>query len=99
MDAFLKFLQDTPQMLATFVQIVVAFREKQAEAVVLPPASGAGPDVFTPGQPHPLTTVDLSPEQLQAIYGGYAEAIVKEKAIEFIKGFVSGLVMASGGAA
>jgi len=48
------------------------------------------------GDPVVLTSKELSQDELDAVIGKYADGIVKEKAVEFIKGFVTGVMLAAG---
>lgn len=50
------------------------------------------PKEFAPKEKTELKTQGLTNDELNAVYQGYATAIVKEKAIEFIKGFITGVM-------
>ena len=91
--AFLDFLNRSPEMLANFVRIVDEFYKLQRQA---PQSSGPadGPQTFKAGQTHELTTKGISAADLDAMAKGYGEAIVKEKAIQYVKGFVAGVMLA-----
>lgn len=90
---FQQWLLATPQALAKFLDVIKIWYESQGK---LPPTSaGPGPVEFTPGGTPPMTTVGISEQDLDALYHGYAQAIVKEKAIEYIKGFVTGVMFAA----
>ncbi len=93
---FQQWLLATPQALDKFIEMIKLWYANQGK---LPPETpGSGPKEFSPGEEQPITTIAISDADLDAIYHGYATAIVKEKLIEFIKGFISGVMFAGGGA-
>lgn len=92
--AFLEFLGKTPEFLAQFARIIDEFYKIQNTAPA-PVKTADGPKTFHAGETHALTTVGVSNEDLDALAKGYGEAIVKEKAIQFVKGFVSGVMLAA----
>ncbi len=96
---FVKFLMDTPQALAKLLDIAIEWYKLQQNPSFPQPTSGGGPQHFEIGGTNPLQTAGLTDAYLEAIAKGYAEATVKEKAIEFLKGFLSGVMFAAGGAA
>jgi len=92
-SGFLDFLKSTPAALAKMIAIAQAWYELQQQI----PSSGMhedGPDVFVPGQETTLTSIGISAEDLEALEKGYAVAIVKEKAITYVKGFITGISLA-----
>lgn len=99
---FLAFLEANPALLSQFIAVLTAFFEQQNAEPVLPPAPVPAPGPkqwnFSPaGQPAqvPLTTEFITHEQIDALQKGYAEAAVKERAIEFVKGFLMALLLAA----
>ena len=96
-DKFWEWLGQTEEALKKFVDIVNEFLKLQGEDVVLPPAapSDGPPKRREIGQPVQLTTEPLTDEQLKALSDGFADAIVKDKALEFVKGFIAGLMVAA----
>lgn len=92
---FLDFLENAPEAFKKFLEIIEEWRKLQ----LTPPASvepAEGPREWSFGEQHPLTTEGISLADIEAIEKGYAEATVKEKAIEYIKGFVTGVMLAAG---
>ena len=90
---FSEFLLNSKTALANFLSVVKEWEKLQNT----PPASSGpsdGPKEWHAGEDHPLTTAGISDADIDAIEKGYAEATKKEKAIEFIKGFVTGVMMA-----
>lgn len=87
--AFLEWLEKTPQALAKFAQIVKLWYEQSNEAPPRQPLE-EGPQEFKAGETHELRTVGISDAELDAIYKGYGEAVAKEKALEFVRCFISG---------
>lgn len=84
-------LRSVPELLAWVVRLVELL---QARGASVPPASGAGPDVYKLGQSAPLVTVPIGEDQIEALSKGMAEAAVIEKAVEYVKGFVAGAMIA-----
>lgn len=93
-QAFTDFLAKTPERLAQFVSIINEFYKLQNTAPA-PVRTEPGPKTFHAGETHELTTVGISNDDLDALSKGYGEAVVKEKAIQFVKGFVSGVMLAA----
>jgi len=92
---FQDFLENTPTALKQFLDIISEFRKIQLQ----PPqhvADATGPKKWKFNEDHPLLTEGISLEDIEAIEKGYAEATVKEKAIEYVKGFISGVMLAAG---
>ncbi len=89
---FAEWLEQTPEALAKFAQIVRIWYDQSNTP---PPrqASTGGPQEFHAGETHELRTVGISDAELDAIYKGMGEAIVKEKAMEYVKGFVAGVML------
>jgi hypothetical protein len=58
-----------------------------------PRQPGSEPQEFHIGDTHNLTTVGISDAELDAMYNGYGEAISKEKALAFVKGFIAGIMV------
>jgi hypothetical protein len=89
MDEFIKFLQSSPEMLKQFLKIIDAWWNLQSKM----PSSGggSGPQSWVAGQTPTLTTVGLTQDEIDSFVKGAAEAHVKEKAITYIKGFLTGV--------
>lgn len=92
-EEFLKFLENTPEMLAKFVSIVNEWYKLQKE-IPQPGDPADGPHDWVAGDTHDLTTVGITHDDLDAIAKGQAEAIVKEKAIAYIRGFMTAITLA-----
>ncbi len=88
---FLVWLEKTPQVLAKIADIANEWYKIQGELTSI--GDPEGPQEFTPHEKQSLRTKGISPSDLDAIHQGYAEAIVKEKAMEYIKGFVAGVML------
>lgn len=91
-QAFLDLLRSTPQLLADFVKAIGRAYDHY-QSVPAPGPAPAGPNVWKAGETHPLTTVGLSREELDALAEGKAEGAVVEKGLAAIKAFVSGVLM------
>jgi len=89
---FLDFLGKTPDALVKFLDIINEFYKIQGEPPIIK-NNAEGPKEWKAGETPELSTVGLSHDDLDALAKGYAEAIKKEKAIEFIKGFITGIMM------
>lgn len=95
-EEFLKFLGESPELLAQFVEVFQEFLKRQGQ---LPPSVPQdGPHEWKFDEDHPLTTEGISSEDLAAIAKGVAQANVKEKAIAYVKGFITGIMLVGGGA-
>ena len=93
---FLAFLEANPVLLSQFISVFTAFLEQQNALPVMPPANPpGGPKQWGFGQPVQIQTQFITHEQIDALQKGYAEATVKEKAIEFVKGFLMALLLAA----
>ena len=88
---FAKWLEQTPEALAKFAQIAKIWYDQSNTTP--PRQTSDGPQEFHAGGTHELRTVGISDAELDAIYKGMGEAIVKEKAMEYIKGFVAGVML------
>lgn len=92
-DAFWEWLKSTPAALAQMVKVA---REYAAFKMPAPSGSnGTAPGQWAAHQPVVLTTVPLSENELDALSRGMAEAVVVEKAIEWLKGVVTGIALAA----
>ena len=88
---FIKFLEQFPEAFGKFVSIAEEWYKLQGE---IPETNDAdGPEKFVIGGKVELKTKGISNEELDAITKGYAEAVVKEKAIQYVKGFVAGVML------
>lgn len=94
-QAFLDWLKKTPAALAKLVQIIKEFYELQGETyspAPSPPVPG-GPVYIRPDQPPQLNTVPITSEDLDLMMQDRADAQVKEKALEWVKGFLVGFAL------
>ncbi len=89
---FLKFLENTPQALAKFLSITKEWYRLQGETPS-PVYLEEGSREWVAGEEHDLTTIGISYDDIDAIEKGYAEAVVKEAAIAYVKGFVAGVMV------
>lgn len=94
---FLDWLAQFPDKLADMVRIIEAFLAQQGK-VTLPADGAEGPRKWTIGGTVPGDFEGITAEQLDALSKGMADAVVIERALAFIKGFIVGLVWAGGGA-
>lgn len=93
-EEFFTWIQGNQAAFKKMLEVIRLWYENQGK---LPPTTpSAGPKEFSPGEQQPLTTVGISEKDLDALYHGYAQAIVKEKAIEWIKGFITGVTLLAG---
>jgi len=91
-QTFFDELQKNTKLLAALFQAAIEWYKSQ-QTVNLPPSSESGPREWHAGEEVKLTTVPLSDTQIDALYKGYAEAVVIEKAIEYVKGFIAGIML------
>lgn len=91
MYKFLEWLADQPEQLAQFASIIQEWLELQDEAPDVTTTEG-GPRKFVIGGTVGVEIEGLSHSDLDAIKKNYAEAVVKEKAVEFVKGFITGVM-------
>ena len=96
-QAFLNWLAETPQALARFIQLIKEFYAIQGE-VVTPPSGTvpSGPTYIRPDKPPTLLTIPITPEELDLMANDRADALVKEKALIFVKAFLQGVVVGVG---
>lgn len=93
---FMDFLNSNPEALLKFVEIMKVFIKLQFTAP--PPVKlGDGPHEWKFEEEHRLTTVPISLEDIEALEKGYAEATKKEKIMEYVKGFITGVMFKGGG--
>jgi len=93
-EAFLKFLNDVPEALAKFVDIVNEFRKIQGETNI-PVSTGMsdGPLKQRPGDTVNVDVIPITDAQLQALRAGMADAQVKETMIACVKAFITGAMI------
>lgn len=91
---FLKFLENTPSALVKMVDIASEWYKIQQELPQERPDTD-GPVEFHAGEIHALRTTGIAVEELDEIAKGYATAIVKEKAMQYVKGFIAGVMFVS----
>jgi hypothetical protein len=95
-DQFSQWLLANPTLLQSFIAIIKQWYESQGQ---LPPETPPnGPGEFVPGGEQVITTVGISDTDLDALYKGYGIAVQKERVIAYIKGFITGIMLVSGGA-
>jgi len=87
--AFLDFLSLTPDSFSNFLKIVSEWYKLQGKVPNMP--SNDKPHEWKIGEEPVLTTVALSDEQITAFVDKYSDAVVKEKAIAFVRGFFMAL--------
>lgn len=92
-DSFLKWLEQTPQALAKFVDVAKEWYSAQGTLPPSVPDEGFE-EIHIGDTPH-LKTKGISNEDLDALYKGYAEATVKQEALAYVKGFIAGVMIAS----
>jgi len=94
---FDQFLASSKTALAHLVDVAVEFAKAQTAAPVITEGGTVDPPMRHAGDPVVLTSKVLSQEEIDSVISGYAEGIVKEKAIEYVKGFLTGVTVAGGG--
>lgn len=92
--AFLEWIEQTPQALGKFIEIIKIWYEQSNKGPLQQPSED-GPKEFHADETHELRTVGISDAELDAMYKGFGEAIVKEKALEYVKGFVASVIFAA----
>lgn len=90
-DEFMKWLSEQPAKLAQLMEIFQEWLEMQGEAPPVGKSESGGPRKFIVGGTVGVEIEGLSHADLDEIKKGYAEAVKKEKALEFIKGFIIGM--------
>jgi len=94
-EQFLEWLSGTPEMLARFLEVAKAWAENQGKVPEIP-QSDTGPREFEIGGEVGIEFEGITNDDIDAIKKAYAEAIVKEKAFEYIRGFVAGIMLVAG---
>lgn len=92
-STFWDWLKSDPLNLAEFLKVCQNFIDAHGGPTAIPPSTGGPPAPRQPGDEVVLTTMPVTQEQLNAISNGVAEEIVKDKALEWAKGLVTGLTM------
>lgn len=91
---FLDILSNTPSLLAKMIDVANEWYKIQGELPATHPDPD-GPTEFHAGDTHALRTTGIDSAEIDAIMQGYATAIVKEKAVQYVRGFISGVMFAS----
>lgn len=91
-EDFLKWLMGSPEMLARLVQVAKAWFENQDSSPDVP-QSDKGPRDFKVGGRVGIEFDGITNEDIDALKKAYAEAVVKEKAFEYAKGFLAGIML------
>jgi len=96
-EEFLAWLQGAGEYLKQFLTILNEFRKAQSEGIIdVPATTERGPKEYdwdekpTINLPNPITNAEID-----AYCEAMAEAQKKEEAIEFIKGFITGVLVAA----
>ena len=92
---FLAWLEASQERIAAFIGFMQKWYEHNNLPTPISDAPPDGPHEWHAGETVTLNTKPLSWADIDAMNRGMAEAVVKEKAIEFIKGFVSGVMLAA----
>ncbi len=91
---FLKYLADTvPHLFAEILAVAKEYAKKQQQGTEIPESTGGGPAQFKVGGEVELTTVPITVEQMDAIAKNMAEGFIKEKALQWLKGFITGVTI------
>lgn len=91
---FTDWISGVPEMLAKFLEVAKAFADKQYSSPGVP-ASDQGPRHFEVGGHVGIEFAGITNDDIDAIKKAYAEAIVKEKAMEYLKGFLAVITIAA----
>ena len=90
---FLKYLADNvPHLFAEILAVAKEYAKNQ-QNVEVPESTGGGPAQFKVGGEVKLTTIPITDEQMDALAKNMAEGFVKEKALEWLKGFITGVTL------
>lgn len=92
---FLDWLAQTPAKLAELARVLKAFYDVSGIPQAKIPTEAPGVVEYRVGGEQEMTTVALSDAELIALQHEFAEGIVKEKALEFVKGFILGVTVAA----
>ena len=95
-EEFLNFLMQSKERLMKFLSILNEFRKIQFEGKVPVDNTGSGPDEFRYGGTVDIEVPELTHEEIDQYYEKYAEAQKKEEAIEWLKGFITGVLVGAG---
>ena len=87
---FIEFLHTNDKILADLVYIANTWEKSLKHSTTFNHDKSIGD--IQPGNDISLDTNYLSEEEIDSLYKGFATAGVKERAIEFIKGFIQGIV-------
>lgn len=89
---FLKYLADhVPHLFAEILAVAKEFAEKQQEGNEVPESTGGGPAQFKVDGETKLTTIPITAEQMDALAKNMGEGVIKEKALQWLKGLITGL--------
>lgn len=91
-EKFWEWLKNQPAELARLVSVVKEFYNVQGTVTL--PGGGSGPTHYVIGGEQASSTVPIADADIEALTKGYAEGIVIEKAIAFVKGFITGVMLA-----
>lgn len=97
-EQFMTWLKDTPAAMGRFLRVIEQFVQEQAQPVQLPETTGTGPATFKVGGSYELKSVPISESEINDLFKGMAEAVTREKAFEYIKGFVQAVLLVGGAA-
>jgi hypothetical protein len=98
---FLELLNLNPDLMRKFLEIIKAWWELQGQPVPLPAAPPTeGPHAWHADTPIPDVAVmvpAISNQMIDALVKAKAEAVVKEKFLAMVQGFLFGITVASAG--
>lgn len=92
-EQFEEWLKSTPDALAKMIAVIKQWYEDQNKPLPIGENPETGPDEFEIGGEVELRTIGLTHEDLDTISQGMARAEVKEKALAWVKGFLTAVTI------
>ena len=89
---FEQFLRESTESLAAIIKIAKEWYAKQGITDISSPSS-SGPSEWKAGEEPSVVPTTLSDEQIDALYKGMSDSIVKEAAIKMAMAFLAGLTL------
>ena len=91
---FLKYLADhVPHLFAEILAVAKEYAKQQQQGTEVPESTGEGPAQFKVGGEVKLTTIPITDEQMDALAKNMADGFIKEKALQWLKGFITGITI------
>lgn len=92
------FLASSKTALAHLLAVAQEFYAQQNAAPVINQGGTVDPPMRHAGDPVVLQSHELSQDEIDAVANGYADGVVKERALAYCKGFLAAVMLVGGGA-